>query len=148
MKPFRRILFATDFSKASERAFQESTEMARENGAELLIAHVYQTPGFLPTDVYMSPAVYEELDAKLRENVALRLQALVDGVRKSGIDARPLVLAGTPYEAIAEAAQANAADLVVMGTHGRTGASRFFLGSVASRVISTAPCPVLTVRAA
>ena len=58
------------------------------------------------------------------------------------------MLFGTPYEAIVEAALENNADLVILGTHGRKGVSRFFLGSVASRVISTAPCPVMTVRAA
>jgi nucleotide-binding universal stress UspA family protein len=61
--------------------------------------------------------------------------------------AKPLVLAGAADEAITEAAKDNDADLVIMGTHGRKGVSRLFLGSVASRVIATAPCPVMTIHA-
>ncbi|HYV40715.1 MAG TPA: universal stress protein, partial [Thermoanaerobaculia bacterium] len=77
-----------------------------------------------------------------------KLPGLVENAAKEGVKAEPLVLMGEPYEAIAGAARDTGADLVVMGTHGRKGVSRFFLGSVAARVISTAPCPVMTIRAA
>jgi nucleotide-binding universal stress UspA family protein len=73
---------------------------------------------------------------------------LVEKARQQGLAAEPLVLRGVPYAAIAEAARSVGADLVVLGTHGRTGVQRLLLGSVAAKVISTAPCPVLTVRAA
>jgi universal stress protein A len=148
MKSFRRVLFATDFSEASRRAFEEAIELSKDNGAELVIAHAYQPSNLLPTDIYLVPAVYEELDTKLRENAQKKLETLVQEARRGGVQARWLVLSGAPDEAIAEAARENAADLVIVGTHGRAGAARFFLGSVASRVIATAPCPVLTVRAA
>jgi nucleotide-binding universal stress UspA family protein len=62
------------------------------------------------------------------------------------VNAEALILSGSPQEAIEEAAKAIGAELIVVGTHGRTGVPRFFLGSVAARVVSTAPCPVLTVR--
>jgi len=90
--------------------------------------------------------VYEEWDQKLREAVERRLRPLLEHARKDGVEAEPLILRGFADEAIIAAAKQQHADLIVMGTHGRRGAARLFLGSVAARVISTAPCPVMTVR--
>jgi nucleotide-binding universal stress UspA family protein len=147
MNPFKRILVATDFTDSSKPAFEEAIELAQKNGAELLIGHAYQPPNMTQADA-VAPGVYDEWDRNLRFRIEQKLQELVNDAKKNGILAKPLVLAGAPYEAIVEAAKENKADLVVMGTHGRKGVSRFFLGSVASRVISTSPCPVMTVRAA
>ncbi len=148
MKFFRRILFATDFSPASDKAFDEAIDLARANEAELMMVHAYQPAGLLPTDISISPAVYDELDEKLRAAVAVRMNGLVEEARRRGVEAGSLILSGYPDEAITEAAREKNADLVVVGTHGRTGASRFFLGSIAARVITSAPCPVMTVPAA
>jgi nucleotide-binding universal stress UspA family protein len=148
MKSTKRILFATDFSKASAKAFEQAIEIAKDRGAELLIAHAYQPPAIVPTDAYLSAAMYEELDTKLRDVAFRQLERFVGEARERGVAAKPFLLAGPAFEAISEAAKELRAGLIVMGTHGRTGAARFFLGSVASRVTSTAPCPVLTVRAA
>ena len=147
MKAFKRIILATDLSPASEPALKEAIGLAKENGAQLLIAHAYQPPSVVGAQS-ISAGVYEEWDQTIRAEVKGRLQKLVENAAKEGVKAEPLVLTGAPYEAIAEAARSNDADLVVLGTHGRKGVSRFFLGSVAARVISTAPCPVMTVRAA
>src|SRR5512132_4396603 len=68
MKSFRGVLFATDFSVASRQAFEEAIELSKDNHAELLIAHAYRPPNLLPTDLDLVPAVYDELDTKLREN--------------------------------------------------------------------------------
>jgi nucleotide-binding universal stress UspA family protein len=147
MKPFKRILVATDFSEASAPALKEAVEMAQDAGAVLLIAHAYQTPNMAQADA-VAPGVYEEWDRNLRAAVETKLQPLVENAKSAGVNARALILSGAPYEAITEAAKDHKADLVIMGTHGRHGVSRFFLGSVASRVISTVACPVMTVRAA
>jgi nucleotide-binding universal stress UspA family protein len=147
MKAFKRIILATDLSPASEPALKEAIGLAKENGAELLIAHAYQPPTVVEAQS-ISAGVYEEWDQSIRAGVKSRLQKLVESAAKEGVKAEPLILRGAPYEAIAEAARRKDADLVVLGTHGRKGVSRFFLGSVAARVISTAPCPVMTVRAA
>jgi nucleotide-binding universal stress UspA family protein len=147
MKMFQRILVATDFSPASTPALEQSVKMARRDGATLLIAHAYQEPGLV--ELSHAPArVYEEWDHELREAVEKKLQPLVERARKEGVEARALLLTGFADEAIIKAAEQQGADLIVMGTHGRRGAARLFLGSVASRVISTAPCPVMTVRSA
>ena len=147
MNPFKRIIVATDLTPASEPAVLEAALLAKENGADLLITHVYRPPSISQAQS-ASGGVYEEWDRNIRAEVEAKLRVLVENVAKEGVKAEALVLAGQPYEAIVEAAKLNDADLVVMGTHGRKGVARFFLGSVASRVISTAPCPVMTVRAA
>ena len=120
-------------------------KMAGREGALLLIAHAYQEPGLV--ELSRAPAkVYAELDRKLREAVEKKLGPMVERARKEGIEARALPLTGFADEAIVAAAKQQEVDLIVMGTHGRRGAARLFLGSVAARVIATAPCPVLTVR--
>lgn len=147
MDLFKRIIVATDLSPASEPALEEAIALAKENGANLLIAHAYQPPS-MGQAASVAPGVYEEWDRNIRAEVESKLEALAVDAVKAGVKAEPLVLTGAPYEAIIEAARLNGADLVIMGTHGRKGVSRFFMGSVASQVIAAAPCPVMTVRVA
>ena len=145
MKLYRKILVATDFSPASTPAFEQSVKMAKQDGALLLVAHAYHEPALVELS-HAPAAVYEEWDRKLRAAVEKKLHPLLESAEEDGVEARVLLLRGFADEAIVEAAKKQGADLIVMGTHGRRGAARFFLGSVAARVISTAPCPVLTVR--
>lgn len=145
MKSFHRVMVATDLTPASGPAFRAAVEMAND-GAELIIVHAYQPPNLAQVET-VAPAVYEEWDRSLRADVERKLRPLVEGARRGGADARALILSGPSSVTIAQAAKDNRADLLVMGTHGRKGVSRFFIGSVASRVISSAPCPVMTVRA-
>jgi nucleotide-binding universal stress UspA family protein len=142
---FQRILVATDFSAASAPAVARATVLARETSAELTIAHAYQPPSLI-LDGYVPPATYEKWDRSLEEEAGKKLQRLVEDAQKAGVVAIPLVLTGAPDEAITEAAKNLDCDLVIIGTHGRTGVSRFFLGSVAARVISNASCPVMTIQ--
>jgi nucleotide-binding universal stress UspA family protein len=148
MSSLRRILLATDFSPASRRAFEEALSFCRRNDAELLLAHVYRTPGTLPAEMALTPDTVEQVDAKLSEAAGTRLRTLLEEAGRAGVRGRILLLSGAPDEAIVEAARETGADMLILGTHGRTGAARLFLGSVASRVIAIASCPVLTVRAA
>ena len=145
MNLFHRILIATDFTPASQPAIEKGLALAKETGSELMIAHACARPNMAQAD-FVAPGIYDEWETNIRASVEAKLEPILESAKKQGIDARPLVLTGSPEDAIAEAAQTNAADLVVMGTHARTGVSRMFLGSVASRVIATAPCPVLTVH--
>ena len=131
MTLFRRILVATDFSPASTPALEQSLKMARREGALLLIAHAYQEPGLV--ELSHAPArVYEEWDQSLRDQVEEKLERLVERATKAGVSTRALILSGAPDEAITEAAVENGADLLILGTHGRKGVSKFFLGSVAA----------------
>jgi nucleotide-binding universal stress UspA family protein len=142
----RNILVATDFSSASRPAFRRAVEMASESHAALWIAHVVAPPFPMSPDGYVLPRFYDDMAASIRAEAQKRLQALLARARKSGVPARGLLLNGAPHDALNRAARRHHADLMVLGTHGRTGVARFFVGSVASRVVATAPCPVLTIR--
>jgi nucleotide-binding universal stress UspA family protein len=148
MSRLRRILHPTDFSRASGAAFSRAVKMAKDNRAELIVVHVWSA--VVPTVGdgygYMPPKVYEEMEASARAYGTKHLDALVAKARKAGARARGLLVEGVPYERITRTAKAQHADLVVMGTHGRTGLARLFLGSVAERVVAMSPCPVMTVR--
>ena len=146
MKPLRNILLATDFSTASRLAFRRATEMALANEAALWIVHVAPQPGPMSPDGYVLPRIYEEMELAIRTDAQKRLRSMLTRTRKLGVRGRALLLKGVAHEAIVKAARAHRADMIVVGTHGRTGLARFFVGSVAARVVAVASCPVLTVR--
>ena len=146
MKGVRRILHPTDFSRASGAAFLKAVVLAKESRAQLLLVHVMLPPMPLIGDGYMSPKTYQELDAAARRSAQRQLAKVVARAQKARARAKAVLLEGVPYSRIARAARSTRADLIVMGTHGRSGLSKFFLGSVAERVIALAPCPVLTIR--
>jgi nucleotide-binding universal stress UspA family protein len=146
MPRIRRILHPSDFSRASGAAFTKALEMAKTNRAELLVVHVLAP--FVPTvgDGYVPANVYEEIVASVRSQAQAQINRLIAKARKAGVRVKGLLMDGVPHEQITRAARSKRADLIVIGTHGRTGLSKFFLGSVAGRVVSIAACPVLTVR--
>jgi nucleotide-binding universal stress UspA family protein len=146
MSRIRRILHPTDFSRASGAAFKRAVEMAKADRAELTVVHVRGAAIPLMADGYVSPKMYDDMEAAERAYAQKHLDAIVAKARKAGARAKGLLVAGVAHERIAQAARARKADLVVIGTHGRTGVAKLFLGSVASRVLAVAPCPVLTVR--
>jgi nucleotide-binding universal stress UspA family protein len=147
MSRIRTIVHPTDFSRASTHAFKRAVEMAKANRAELLILHVLAFPDpMMMTDGYVAPSVYDDMEAAARAGAQKQLRRLAERAKRSGARVKPILLEGVAHERIAQAARSRKADLVVIGTHGRTGFARFFLGSVASRVLAIAPCPVLTVR--
>jgi nucleotide-binding universal stress UspA family protein len=146
MKRIRRILHPTDFSKASRAAFAQAVDLARTNRSELLLVHVLNPVIPMVGDGYISPQVYEQVEASAHAEARAQIGRLVAKARKAGVRVKAAIMEGVPYEQITRAARSKRADLVVIGTHGRTGLAKFFLGSVAGRVVSTASCPVLTVR--
>lgn len=146
MSRFRRILHPTDFSRASTPAFERAVEVAKDNRSELVVAHVLGPVMPMMVDGYVSPKVYEDMDAAARSAAQKQLRKLIDKAKQAGVRAKGLLLDGLAHERIARAAKAQKADLIVIGTHGRTGVAKLFLGSVASRVLAVSPCPVLTVR--
>ena len=146
MMPFQRILMATDFSEASLPAWKRALSLARENAAALFVVHAYEPPNAVQAGM-VAPGVYEEWDRNLREKANEKLDLLVAEARQLGIETHRGAEAGHAEEAIVKLARDLDVDLIVMGTHGRKGTSRMFLGSVAARVMATAPCAVLTLRA-
>ena len=140
-------MHVTDFSRASTAALKRAVAMAKADRAQLIIAHVMTPPSLaLPGEGYISPSLYEDLEASAPTQAQKRLGAIVAGAKKAGARATRLLLEGVPHERVARAARAKKADLLVIGTHGRTGLAKFFLGSVAARLVASVSCPVLTVR--
>jgi nucleotide-binding universal stress UspA family protein len=146
MKRIRRILHPTDFSSASRPALERGLGLARDSRAELIILHVMAPVIPVVGEGYIPPQTYEAIDTAARKSAQTKLDALVARARKAGVRARGLLVEGTPHDRIVRAAKAQRVDLIVMGTHGRSGLARLFIGSVASRVVSAAACPVMTVR--
>lgn len=146
MSRIRRILHPSDFSRASRAAFAHALDMAKSNRAELVVVHVLPPVMFLPPEGYISPKLYQDLEASNLAGARKQMDGLLASAKKAGVKAVSVILDGIPADQIARAARSRRADLIVIGTHGRTGVARLFLGSVASRVIALAPCPVLTVR--
>ena len=147
MRRFRRVLYATDFSKASKPAFTTALGLAKGNHASLLVVHAL---AFMPPSLgsdYLPPRVIEQLEASAWAGARAELKKLVGSARRAGVRASGVIVVGSPYEEITRAARSRRADMIVIGTHGRTGLTRALLGSVAMRVLATARCPVLTVRA-
>jgi nucleotide-binding universal stress UspA family protein len=144
----RRVLHPTDFSKASSPAFARALIEAKQQRSELVLAHVLAPiiPAAGAGEGYISPSVYEQMSESGRAWAQKQMDRLLARAKAARVKARGLLLEGPAHEQIVRTAKRQGVGLIVMGTHGRTGVARFFLGSVAARVAATAPCPVLTVR--
>lgn len=143
----RRILVPVDFSEHSERATWYACELAATVGAHVELLHVVEDPfvsGAYSPGVYLGPSA-EALDGIVTD-AENRLDRAASAVASSGLRPDRVVLRGHPAQSIADHAKACDADLIVMGTHGRTGIAHLLLGSVAERTLRTADCPVLTIK--
>ena len=136
----RRILLATDLSPASEAATTKAIELARDLGAHLLMISVID-----PAVRGAAGGRVERMDQRRAAREAAA-QAIVVRGRQAGVNVNFLVWEGEPGPAIVEAAAAEDADLVVVGSHGRGRVGRFLIGSVSDHVIRHASAPVLIVR--
>jgi nucleotide-binding universal stress UspA family protein len=147
MKPtITRILVPTDFSAASDAALEFAKTIARTFGASLHLLHVFEDPvaaGF--TEVYAP--LPSDTRAALLEDAHTQLANRLSAEDRDRFRATTEVVSGLSAMAIIEYAQDQHIDLIVIGTHGRTGLSHLLMGSVAERVVRLAPCPVLTVHA-
>ncbi len=147
---FTKIVAATDFSEDSERAIEYAEELARRFGAEITVLHVDQPL----SPVMMSPDFGAGVDigamSRIAEEQRLLAQSEIDKIvarmRDAGLKARSLLRVGSPFLEIINTSQSENADLIVLGTHGRTGLAHVLMGSVAERVVQKAGCPVLTIR--
>lgn len=144
MGVFARILVASDFSDDAAAALEYATSLASQLGAELHLVHAYRLPVemFSPYGVALPSSVMPEI----REAAERRLRQQLAPVKLSGLEGEAHLREGPPAATIAEVARELAADLIVMGTRGRTGLAHVVLGSVAEQTLRAAPCPVLTVR--
>jgi nucleotide-binding universal stress UspA family protein len=141
------ILVPVDFSPHAEHAFNYATALAHGFGATLALVHVVDdsfVTGGWSSEIYM-PNV-PELMENLIADADRRLATLKASAAALDLTAETAVISGRPAHAIVEHAKNGGFDLIVMGTHGRTGVPHIVMGSVAERVLRKAPCPVLTVR--
>lgn len=146
MAGIKKILHATDFSKASARALQEAIKLAKDHHAQLLVVHVIEPTPYVAGGEFGGAEVYSKLEDMTRQNAQSSMSKLIERLKKSKIKAESLLLRGSSHEQIVKAAKNKKADMIVIGTHGRTGLSKLFMGSVAGKVVALAACPVLTVR--
>ncbi len=146
MKRIKKIVYATDFSSASGRAFTSALTLAKSLNAQLTIVHVMI--GLIPIvpEQYFDAGIYDRIERQTREWSQRRLASASERARKSGVKVSTVLREGDAAPQIVQAAKRARADLIVLGTHGRGAIPRFFLGSVAERVVRTSPCPVMTVR--
>jgi len=148
MVTLNKIIYPTDFSSTAKIAFETAQRLARDSNASLLVVHVVeptaQAPGAAVPQVTMSGV---DLPADAREN-AENARERLEKVKPDdeGIRVEHRLLEGAPSKEIPEFADNQHADLIVMGTHGRTGLRRLLMGSVAEAVVRNANCPVLTIR--
>ena len=146
MAGIRRILFASDFSKALRKAFTTAVTMAKDSRATLTILHVRVPFKPVAPEQYFSMQTWGEIDRQARRWSQQQLRRLAGRATKAGVRVVGLLREGEPAREILRATRSQRADFLVVGTHGRTGLAKMFLGSIASRLVATAACPVITVR--
>lgn len=140
----QRILCPIDFSDCSKKALEYAQLFAQGQNEEVILFHVVE-PYVLPIEYGIAPVPYVELESKVKENAERELEAIAkEYFPKSKVQRR--VVMGRASEVVLNEAREKKVDLIVMGTHGRTGLSHLFMGSTAERVVRLAPCAVLTVR--
>lgn len=145
MISLKRILTATDFSQPSQVALKYAAALAKAFSAEVILSHVLEKPDFLSSlppvaEGYFPPNLAEIQEKHARSQCEQALAAV-------GLpNAKVLLLHGSPAHELTTLATKENVDLIIVGTHGRGAIAHLLLGSVAERVVRSAPCPVLTVR--
>ena len=138
----RMIIMPTDFTNNSGHVLNYASEIAKKFHAKVLIMHVIDPFTYSVTDAMQVIDHYVPLKTIAQPMV----EDLQKRLKKRCVKSSTFITKGTPYLEIIRKARQTRADLIVMGTHGRTGAKHLLMGSVAERVVRLAPCPVLTVK--
>jgi nucleotide-binding universal stress UspA family protein len=145
MTTYSRILVALDLGDHTGRILQHARAIAERFGGSLELLYCVANPMFPDATGLLNP--YEPaLIEEARGDAQRTLSGLLTDDERTALNVKATALIGDPLRTIVEHAARQNSDLIVMGTHGRTGLTHMFLGSVAERVVREAPCPVLTVR--
>ena len=138
------ILVPVDFSPHAERALDYAIMLASKLPARLLLLHVIHTFPLGVTEMgsALPQAYLQGIESEVRQSLEKYLQRLGE----AGLAGETTIMYGVPFEEIAQFAKARQVNLIVIGTHGRTGLEHLFLGSVAEKVLRLASCPVLVTR--
>ena len=145
MKDFKTILFATDFSESSDYAFQYAFALAKKFGARLLVMHVINEPVDL-RGFYVPHISFEKLEEEIEEGAKKMMEKFCRTHIREYDNFETLIVPGIPYDEIIKKAAESSADLIVLGTHGRTGLDHVLFGSTAEKVVRKSPVPVMTIR--
>lgn len=135
----KTIVFPTDFSHTGDAALRFATTLARESGAKLLITHVQESP-----IAYGGGEMYYGIPEPTVEEQTKMLQDVRPTDPTVPVEFR--LITGDPADAVVHLAEEAGADLIVLGSHGRTGLSRLLMGSVAEAIVRRAHCPVLVYK--
>jgi nucleotide-binding universal stress UspA family protein len=138
----KTLLVPTDFSERSSAAVEMALSMAKQVGAKTLFLHSLDWSDHPDEMTAMSDEGY----AFMKDQASAFLNDLVQKALKQGVEASAELANGVPFLEIIQAAGKHHADLIIMGTHGRTGLQHLMMGSQAERVLRQAPCPVLTIK--
>lgn len=150
MQTPKKILVAVDFSKPSEAALEYALGLGRPFDSTVEVLHVWEPPPYMGPDVLVLGGSDMRLSITdyTRRIAGQDMERLLDGLLRRGIlGVKGRIERGHPADVICDFARTHGFDLVVLGTHGRTGISRLMAGSVAEKVLRSCPCPVLVVRA-
>jgi nucleotide-binding universal stress UspA family protein len=142
--PIRTILVPHDFSETAQRALDFALDLAGPLGARIIVTFVYDVIAYGFPE---APSMAMDT-ARVERAAQTALEGLVDRARRPGVAVECVLRRGAAWSEINAAAKDTSADLIVIGTHGRRGVARALLGSVAEKIVRTAPCPVLTVHGA
>ncbi len=143
----KRILVALDTSPQGEKALALGKELASQGGAALAVVHSLGEHYYLPFYLQEAPEAFDGEVREMQEAEKAEIRARVEGSAPPALAPKLIFEIGpSPARSVLDCAKAEKSDLIVMGTHGRTGVDRFFLGSTAEQVLRYAPCSVLVVR--
>ena len=145
MTTLKNILVATDFEDASAKALLYGRELARRFGATLHVLHVVEDVVMYGSVESYTPNLVS-LQREAEDEARERLAALVSDEDRDVLHAKTVLMTGAPATAVIEYAKREKIDLILIGTHGRTGLGHLVMGSVAEKIVRLAPCPVLTLK--
>jgi nucleotide-binding universal stress UspA family protein len=141
------MLVPLDFSPFADRALEYAIALAQPLQARLTLLHVLHLTPWEMGEVSAAPSLEAYLQGR-EADAQHQMHVAQERVQHAGLPCDSIVVQGVPYQTIVDLAGNRAVDLIVMGTHGRTGLLHVLLGSVAERVVRLAPCPVLVTRGA
>jgi nucleotide-binding universal stress UspA family protein len=140
----QHILVPTDFSEDADYALDYAIELAKVLQAHLTVLHVFHLSPLALGEA--PPAVLADTLAAMEANAQHQTQMALARVQEAGLQGDSAIVEGIPFQVIINTAESMDVDLIVMGTHGRTGLTHALMGSVAEKVVRLAPCPVLVTR--
>lgn len=150
MPKLKRILVPIDFSECSRAALDYAETLAKTFDATVDLIHVWEVPPYIPPEAMVGvPGHDAQTLAQVAHGTAEQeMKGFLEDLRDRGVSiGKPLLESGEPGRTIVDVADDGGYDMIVVGTHGRTGLSHLIMGSIAEKVVRYAHCPVLTVRA-